>query len=66
MLVMMLKTQSFGYTFSGSSHKINALLFVDDVTLVSKLPSDLQRLCNIVSDWCQWSQLTIKCPNAAV
>ena len=59
-LVMMLKTQPFGYTFSGSSHKINALLFADDVTLVSKSPSDLQRLCNIVSDLCQWSQLTIK------
>ena len=59
-LVMMLKTQPFGYTLSGSSHKINAFLFADDVTLVSKSPSGLQRLCNIVSDWCQWSQLTIK------
>ena len=59
-LVVILKTQPFGYTFSGSSHRINALLFADDVTLVSKSLSDLQRLCNIVSYWCQWSLLTIK------
>ena len=44
---------------------MDALLFADDVTLLAKSSKDLQKLCNVVSDWCRWSKLVIKIPKCS-
>ena len=59
-LQMKLAAMSIGDTFSRLSLTVNALLFTDDVTLIAKFSKVLRKLCNIVSTWCDRSNLFIK------
>ena len=54
-------TPALGYRLNRSAYVIDALLFADDVTL----SKGLQKLCDIVSKWCQWSIIVIKVPKCS-
>ena len=51
---------SIGYKLQNTEHIVNTLLFADDLTLLARNSKNLQTLCDIVSKWCCWSQLSIK------
>ena len=42
-----------------SCHSVSTLLSADDISLLSKSSQGLQQLCDSVSEWCQWSGLTL-------